>query len=70
MSSNDADASATVADVATQLGFAPWNLEGSIRAAHPFTFWAGGLAGFCFRIWLSEADCSSHLKGMLFREFN
>jgi len=57
ISSNDTDASATVAAVATQLGFA--NSEGSTRAAYHFMFWAAGLAGFCFRTWRSSADCSS-----------
>ena len=58
ISSNDPDASATVAAVATQLGFAPIEVGSSIKVAHPFTFWTAGLAGCCFRIWLSSADCS------------
>jgi hypothetical protein len=32
-------------------------------------FWVGSLAVFCFRIWLSSADCSSHLKSTLVRLF-
>jgi predicted dinucleotide-binding enzyme len=66
VSSNDADASATVATVALRLASLQLNSEGPIRAAYHFMFWVGSVAVFCFRIWLSSADCGSHLKSMLF----
>ena len=51
ISSNDADASATVAAVATQLGFAPIDSEDSIRTAHPFMQrTAANPAVFCFKM--------------------
>jgi hypothetical protein len=56
LSSNDADASATIAAVATQLGFAPVELGSLMKGASPYMSSAGSLAGFCFRIWSSSAD--------------
>jgi hypothetical protein len=59
ISSNDTDASATVAAVATQLGFAPVELGRLDKGGVPLHVLGGRLAGFCFRTWRSSADCSS-----------
>ena len=64
VASNDADTSATVATVATQVGFAP--VEARLGRHPPFMFWAADPAGFCSRTWLSSADCSNHSRNMLF----